>query len=111
MPLARAAKAATLLVMTDVMIPKPKVNTPAIHAIFGARISLQLRRTLWSRSRETSRKSQILDSPSSRKMMWAVSVAIDEASRREIEILGCLMEIESVLPCAAKHTLDTLFCR
>ncbi len=35
MPLARAASAATLLVATDAMIPKPIVNTPAIQAMFG----------------------------------------------------------------------------
>ena len=78
-PLPSAAKAATLLVMTEVMIPNPSVKTPAMHAIFGARISCQLRRTLRSKSRAISCRSHSLERPSSRNTIWAVSVAIDDA--------------------------------
>lgn len=46
MPLASAASTATLLVTTDVMIPKPSVKTPAMQAMFGPRIIDQLRFTL-----------------------------------------------------------------
>ena len=46
MPLASAARAATLLVTTDAMIPNPSVKTPAMQAMFGARIIDQLRFTL-----------------------------------------------------------------
>ena len=52
-------RAATLLVATDAMIPNPIVNTPAMHAIFGARIIDQLRLTLRSRSRAISRNSHV----------------------------------------------------
>ena len=37
MPLPSAARAATLLVTTDAMIPNPIVKTPAMHAILGAK--------------------------------------------------------------------------
>jgi hypothetical protein len=45
-PLASAPSTATLLVTTDVMIPKPIVKTPTIQAMFGPRIIDQLRFTL-----------------------------------------------------------------
>ena len=102
----RAASAATLLVTTDAMIPNPIVNTPAMQAMFGARIMDQLRFTLWSRSRAMSRSSQSFASPSSRKTMCAVSVAIDEAPRSEIDTLAFFRAIESLIPSPTKQTLQ-----
>ena len=109
MPLPSAARAATLLVTTDAMIPNPIVKTPAMQAILGARINHQLRRTLRSRSRAMSRRSQSLDSPSSRNTMWAVSVAIDDAPRSEIDTLAFLSAIESLIPSPTKQTLRPSF--
>ena len=92
------------------MIPNPIVNTPAMQAMFGARIMDQLRLTLWSRSRAMSRSSQSFASPSSRKTMWAVSVAIDEAPRSEIETLAFFRAIESLMPSPTKQTLQPSCC-
>ena len=91
------------------MIPNPIVNTPAMQAMFGARIMDQLRLTLWSRSRAISRNSQSFASPSSRKTMCAVSVAIDEAPRSEIETLAFFRAIESLMPSPTKQTLQPSF--
>ena len=96
--------AATLLVTTDAMIPKPIVKTPAMQAMFGTRIIVQLRLTLRSRSRAMSRRSQSFASPCSMKTMWAVSVAIDEAPRSEIETLAFFRAIESLMPSPTKQT-------
>ena len=56
-----AASAETLLVTTEVMIPKPIVNTPIMFVTFGATIIDQLRFTFRSRSRAISRSSQSRD--------------------------------------------------
>ena len=56
-----------------------------------------------------SRRSQSLESPSSRKTMWAVSVAIEEAPRSEIETLAFFRAIESLIPSPTKQTLRPSF--
>ena len=86
-------------------MPKPSVNTPATQAMFGATIMFQLRRTLRCRLPAMSRSSQRWASPSSRNTMWAVSVAIVEAPRSEIETLARLRAIESLMPSPTKQTL------
>ncbi len=66
-----ANRADTLLVNTDVMIPKPIVNTPKTLVTLGATIIDQLLFTLRSRSRAMSRRSQSFDRPPSRKVVNA----------------------------------------
>ena len=41
--------------------------------------------------------------------MWAVSVAIDDAPRSEIETLAFLSAIESLIPSPTKQTLHPSF--
>ena len=104
MPLIEAPMAATLLVRTDAMMPKPIVKTPTMQKMLGARIIAQLRLTLWSRSRAMSRRSHSFESPCSMKTMCAVSVAIDDAPRSEIDTLAFLRAIESLMPSPTKQT-------
>ena len=96
--------AETLLVMTEAMIPKPIVKTPAMQATLGTRIIVQLRLTLRSRSRAMSRRSHSFDSPCSMNTICAVSVAIDDAPRSEIDTLAFFRAIESLMPSPTKQT-------
>ena len=56
-----------------------------------------------------SRSSQSFASPSSRKTMCAVSVAIDDAPRSEIETFAFFRAIESLIPSPTKQTLRPSF--
>ncbi len=109
-PLPSATRAETLLVNTDVMTPNPIVNTPIMLVTLGATIIDQLRLTFRSRSRATSLRSQSLDNPPSRKMTWAVSVAMVDAPRSEIETSAFLSAIESLIPSPTKQTVRPSAC-
>ena len=96
--------AVTLLKSTLAQMPKPAANTPATQITFGTTIMCQLRFTFVWRLRAMSRSSHRWASPSSRKTIWAVSVAIVEAPRSEIDTLAFLSAIESLMPSPTKQT-------
>ena len=56
-----------------------------------------------------SLSSQSLERPRSRKTTCAVSVAIVEAPRNEIDTSAFLRAIESLIPSPTKHTLRPSF--
>ena len=87
------------------MMPKPMVKTPITLETLGATIIDQLRFTLRSRLRAMSLSSQSFDRPPSRKTTCAVSVAIVEAPRSEIDTSAFLRAIESLIPSPTKQTL------
>src|SRR5271170_7434167 len=97
--------AEALLKKTECQILNPKRNTPAMQKPFGTRIRFQLRCTLCSRASEKSFRSQILARLSSMKTICAVSVAMEEAPRREIETFAFFKAIESLIPSPTKQTV------
>jgi len=84
---------------------KPKMKTPATHKVFGRRIRCQLLRTLFSNACETSIRVQIFARLSSMKTICAVSVAMVEAPRSEIETFAFFKAIESLIPSPTKQTV------
>jgi len=84
---------------------KPNMKTPATHKVFGRRIRCQLLRTLFSNACETSIRVQIFARLSSMKTICAVSVAMVEAPRSEIETFAFFKAIESLIPSPTKQTV------